>query len=147
MHNSCYLLCQCCVQGSMDIVNHCQSRDHFTTRGFILCLILLLGCQNLFYWLKAYGNGKREGNRKWWSFLWSNTVPYPELPSPDTTASSNVFLLQGRTALHVWQTKRVGSGLVAKENKAWRGDMVTGKLWKEIAFLWRCQYSSLAHYH
>lgn len=47
----------------------------------------------------------------------------------------------------MYETKKeVGSGLVAKVKKAWKDDGVTGKLWKDIAFLWGCQYS-LAHYH
>lgn len=30
----------------------------------------------LSYWLKACGILNEIGNRKWWSFIWSNTVPY-----------------------------------------------------------------------
>lgn len=97
MHNSCYLLCQCCVQGSTDIVNHRQSRDHFTTRGFILCLILSTWMAKFVLLTESMWERKEKRQQKMVILSMVKHCAIPELPSPDTTASSNVLLLQGWT--------------------------------------------------
>lgn len=96
---------------------------------------------------KHMGYFMRIGYRKWRSFLWSNTVPYLSCQAqiPLHCLISMFLPIIGLTAWNVWtQTSWFWSS--GQSKKAWKDD-VTGKLWKEIAFLWRCQYSSLAHYH
>lgn len=93
--------------------------------------------------------GNKKKKRR--SFLWSNTVPYLSCQSqiPLRCLIVMVLPISGLMAWNVWNTKTswVWSSGQSKKKKAWNDVTVTGKLWKEIAFLWRCQYSSLAHYH
>lgn len=157
------LSCQCCMWGSLEIVvNHCRSQDLSTNLDFILYLnyyffffFFNFNIDVKFYptdW-ELMGYRTRIGNKKKKrrSFLWSNTVPYLSCQSqiPLRCLIVMVLPISGLMAWNVWNTKTswVWSSGQSKKKKAWNDVTVTGKLWKEIAFLWRCQYSSLAHYH
>lgn len=151
MHNFCSLLCRCCMWGSLDIVvNHCRSWWDLHNPGFLFFIWFFLNFDVKFDPTDWKLVGYRIGNIKMAMLSMVKHCAIPELPSPDTTA---LFHLHGFTYQWGWRHEMYETLKTSwlwssgQSKKAWKDVIVTGKLWKEIAFLWRCQYSSLAHYH
>lgn len=135
----------CCFLFSMSIWHVrksgycCQSLS--VIRPTWILLLFKLWCEIVSYWLKATEHGDH---------FYSQTLCHTWVAEPRHCCIISLPWFLPNIGLMAWNTWSLKMNLVwsgAHSKKAWKDDMVTGMFWKEIAFLWRCQYSSLAHYH
>lgn len=139
-------------EGVFIVVDNRQTLDLSTTLDFVFLFFTLTSMSNFVLLTESLWDTE-WGNRKWRSFLWSNTVPYQVAkPRYQCIVSSPRLLPLSGWWREMYETfKKTKTQLVLAEwpkqkgLKRWSGDRQIMK--REIAFLWRCQYSSLAHYH